>query len=118
MFDNLTKEIIYYSLIPVIILALICLVLLFARKKNDNYYKYNYLIKIILMLIDGMVLSLIVGYAVWAVERFIRNGTFFSNIIYVIIFILLILALTVLLILTCRKLYKNLNSNKESYIDN
>ena len=111
MFSNLTKEIIYYSLIPVAILTLICLVLLIIRKKENNAFKYNYIIKILLMLIDGIVLSLIIGYSVWATARFIRNGTLSANIIYVIIFVVLIFALAILLLFTCMKLYNNL-SNK------
>ena len=117
MFDNLTKEIIYYSLIPVAILALVCLILLFVKKKSDNSYKYNYLIKIFLMLIDSMVLSLIIGYAIWVTERFIRNGTLSSNIIYVIIFIVLIVSLIVLLIITCTKLYRDLNTSNDDYLE-
>ena len=117
MFDNLTKEIIYYSLIPVAILSLICLILLFIKKRSDNSYKYNYLIKILLMLIDSMVLSLIIGYAVWVTGRFIRNGTFATNIIYVIIFLVLIIALTILLIVTCTKLYQNLGNSNDDYLE-
>lgn len=116
MFDNLTKEIIYYSFIPVILLAIIGLVLLVVKKKEDNKYKYNYVIKIILMLIDGLVLSLLIGYAVWATERFIRNGTVSSNVIYILLFVVLIIALIVLLVLTCTKLYHNLNNN-DNYLD-
>ena len=111
MFNNLTKEIIYYSLIPVAVLALICLILLIIRKKENNSYKFNYVIKILLMLIDSIVLSLIIGYSIWATARFIRNGTLSSNIIYVIIFIILIFALAILLLFTCMKLYNNLSSN-------
>ena len=37
-------------------------------------------------------------------------GTLSSNIIYVLIFVVLIIALTVLLAITCMKLYNNLNN--------
>ena len=116
MFNNLTKEIVYYSLIPVVILAIIALVLLFIKKKNNDKYKFNYLIKVILMLIDGMVLSLLVGYSIWATERYIRNGTVSSNIIYVIIFVVLIAILVFLLFITCNKLYKSFNY-RDDYIN-
>ena len=116
MFDNLTKEIIYYSLIPVFILALIALILLFMKKKDKNKYKFNYMIKTILMIIDSMVLSLLVGYSVWATERYIRNGTLSANILYVILFIVLIGALAFLLFITCYKLYKSFNYRDE-YVD-
>lgn len=114
MFDNLTKEIIYYSLIPVIILALTGLVLILMKKKNENKHQFGYVIKVILMLIDSMVLSLLVGYSVWATARFIRNGTLFSNIVYVIIFMLLIAALIVLLVITCKRIYTSFK-NKETF---
>lgn len=110
MFDNLTKEIIYYSLIPVTILFISALVFLIIKKRENNSYKFNYLIKIILMLIDSAVLALIIGYSTWATARFIKMGTLASNIIYVLIFIVLIVALTVLLVITCAKLYNNINN--------
>ena len=110
MFDNLTKEIIYYSLIPVVVLFMIALILLIIKKKENNSYKFNYLIKIILMIVDRAVLAWIIGYSTWATGRFIKMGTLSSNIIYVLIFVVLIIALTVLLAITCMKLYNNLNN--------
>ena len=113
MFDNLTREVIYYSLIPVVVLALIDLLLVLIKKKDKDKYKFNYIIKIILMIIDSVVLSLLIGYSVWATIRFIQNGTISSNIIYVIIFVILIIALLLLLIITCKKLYNSFDSSIE-----
>lgn len=117
MFDNLTKEIIYYSLIPVAILAIFAFILLFIKKKSDSYYKYNYIIKTILLLIDGIVLSLLIGYSVWATMRFINNNTLSNNIIYVILFAVLIVALILLLITTCVKLYKSFSNPYNSWYE-
>ena len=113
MFNNLTKEIIYYSLIPVMVLVLINLILIIINKRDDNSYKFNYLIKINLMIIDGMVLSLLIGYSVWITLRFIRNGTLVSNMLYVLLFVILIVALVILLLFTCNRLYTNLNGEDE-----
>ncbi len=115
MFDNLTKEIIYYSLIPVAVIVFICLILLLLKKRSENAYKYNYVTKILLMLVDSMVLSLITGYAIWATLRFIRKGTLSANILYFIIFIVLIISLIILLIVTCMKLYKDINYKEDNY---
>ena len=117
MFDNLTKEIIYYSLIPVAILAFVALILLVIRKRSDSYYKYNYVIKTILLLIDGLVLSLLIGYSVWATMRFINNNTLSANLLYVIIFVVLNIALATLLIITCVKLYKSFNNPYDSWYE-
>ena len=113
MFDNLTKEIIFYSLIPVVILALIGLVLVVVKKKDEKKYKYDYLIKIILLLINGLVLPLLIGYSVWATKRFITNNTLGLNIGYVIIFTILIIALAVLLTLTTYKLYRSFSYHRK-----
>ena len=117
MFNNLTKEIIYYSLIPVAVLFLIGLIILLIKKKSNNVYKYNYIIKVILMLIDSMVLSLIIGYSIWATLRFINNGTLASNIIHVIIFIVLIAMLIILLVTTCSKLFKSFNNKYDDWYE-
>ena len=114
MFDNLAKEIIYYSLVPVWVLELICFILIVKKKKDKDDYKFNYMIKVILMIIDGMVLSLLIGYSVWTISKMVSNGVVFPNIIYIIILVLLIVALAVLLFATCKKLYNSFE-NKETF---
>ena len=112
MLNNLTKEMIYYSVIPVLVFAVIGLVILIlsSKKKTDiDKYRYNYVIKVFLIVIISFVLPLIVGYTVWLTERYIAKGILFSNLGYVIVLSLLILALIILLIIICRKLYENLN---------
>ena len=114
MFDNLTLEIFYYSLIPVAILAIIALLVLVFGRKKENNYKYNYFIKILLILIIGLVLPLIVGYTVWVSRRFYLNNSLLSNIWFIIILILLIIALIILFTYISRKLY-NRFKDKVSY---
>ena len=112
MFDNLTMEIFYYSLIPVVILALITLfILLFSRKKEDKRYKYSYIIKVLMIIMISLVLPLITGYTIWFILRYLAKGTLLSNIGYVIILVLLIIALIILLVIVCRKLYKSINKD-------
>ncbi len=109
MFDNLTTEILYYSVIPVVVIALITLfILVFARKK-DNSYKYSYIIKIFLIIMDSLVLPLIFGYTIWLIVRYLNNGILLSNIALIVIFILLIIALITLMVIIFRKLYKEID---------
>lgn len=117
MFDNLTKEIFIYSAIPAGILALIVLILLLVGKKKDNnIFKYNYFIKILLILIIGLVLPLITGYTIWVFERFSNQNTLSSNWFYLVLLILLIIALIGLLITICKKLINGIkNSNDQEY---
>lgn len=117
MLDNLTKEIFYYSVIPVAIIAVIVLILLFVgKKKEDNYYKYNYTIKTLLLVIIGLVLPLITGYTIWIFERFLNKNTLSSNILYIVLLMFLIIALIGLLITICYKMHKSINKtdNKSS----
>ena len=107
MFDNLTMEIIYYSLVPVVVIAIVGLFLLILYKKSEkNKNKYSYGIKISLVSIISLVLPLIIGYTIWLVKRYVNKGTIFSNIGFVIVLVLLIIALIVLLVTVCKKLYK------------
>ena len=116
MFDNLTKEIFIYSVIPVAIMVFIVLLLLFIGKKKDNdYYKYNYAIKILLNLIIGLVLPLIIGYTIWVFLRFANRGIIMANIIYIVILLALIIALIFLFIVVCRKMFNGLRNSEEEY---
>ncbi len=109
MFDNLTTEMFYYSVIPVVVIALITLfVLIFAMKKENNY-KYSYLIKIFLIIMDSLVLPLILGYTIWLIVRYLNKGILLSNIALIIIFILLIVALITLMVIIFRRLYKEID---------
>ena len=113
MFNNLTKEIFIYSLIPALIIALISLLLIFiSKKKGENIYKYNYIIKVFIIIIVGLVFPLITGYSIWVYERMSNLNTVSSNILYLILLAFLIISLLVLLIVTCVKLFQSLKSDE------
>lgn len=113
MFSNLTKEIIYYSLVPVCLIVVIVLLLILFRKKENNEYKYNYLIKVFLLLIIGLVLPLITGYTIWVYEKFASNNSLTSNILYMVLLGALIVALIILLLINCVKFYKSLKKEEK-----
>lgn len=114
MFNNLTKEIIVYSLIPVVILALINLVIFILSKlAKRKFYRYNYLIKTGLLLIIGLVLPLITGYGLWIYNHFNTSGTLSSNVGYMILLCVLVIMLIVLLLTISIKLYKSFNDNQK-----
>lgn len=114
MFDNLTMEIFYFSLIPVAILVLIDLLLLFlSKKQKENHYKYNYFIKILLILIISLVLPLVIGYTAWLIKRYYLSNNLLPNIGFIIILILLIIALIILFIYISKKLYNRIKAKKD-----
>lgn len=116
MFNNLTKDILYYSLTPFIITAIIVLILMIiGKKKDNNYYKYDYSIKVLLFIIIAIVLPLIIGYTAWVYERFISRGLVSSNIGYMILLGVLIISLIILLIITFIKLSKNILKPSDDY---
>ena len=119
MFDNLTKEIIYYSLIPVFIIAVLGLIFLIVSKlKKDSDYKYNYIIKVILLIIIGLVLPLIIGYSLWRYNNYLANGTITANIGYLILLLVLVIILVILLITISVKLYRSFKyGNRDEKID-
>lgn len=115
MFDNLTMEIFYFSLIPVAILAIITLfILLFRRKEAKHNYKYRYIVNVLLTLMISFVLPLITGFTIWYIARYLAKGTLLSHIGYVIILVLLVIALTFFLMIMCRKLYRSFDEKKVS----
>ena len=119
MFDNLTKEIFDYSVIPVAVIVIIVLILLvIGKKKDNNYFKYNYFIKILLLIIIGLVLPLITGYTIWKYEKYSIDGTLSSNIIYMILLVMLIILLIILLIVICNKLLKGIKKDETDELEN
>ena len=119
MFDNLPKEIFYYSLIPVAILGIIVFILfMVGKKKYDNYYKYNYFIKILSLIIVGLVLPVIIGYTIYTVQRLIIKGTLFANIFYVIILCVLDISFIIMFIIICRRLIKNIKDDDKEDKEN
>ena len=108
MFSNLTREIILYSMIPVIVIVLIDLLLLVVMKKKEDYdkFKFNYLIEFSLILANAFVLPLITGYTIWVIESFWKRGIFFNNFAYIVLIIFLSLCLLTLIIWTYLKLLR------------
>ena len=89
MFDNLTKEIIYLSLIPVVIILLIDLIAFLFKKKKDDNFKFNYFIKVSLIIANAIVLPLIGGYTIWVILSYIKRGILLKNIWYVALIVFL-----------------------------
>ena len=115
MFSNLPKEIIYYSAIPVAILMVIIIVLLLiGKKKYDNYYKYNYFIKTLSLVIVGLVLPVIIGYTIYIVERYINKNTLVSHILFVILLVILDISFIILFIIICHRLIKDIRSDDKN----
>ena len=110
MFDNLTREILYYSVIPFVIIAIITLFLLLKGKKEENRYKYNYFIKMLLYIIIALVLPLITGYSFWVYKYYVDEKV---TLFYMIVLGLLIVSLVTILIIITRKIYKSFKEEPE-----
>ena len=115
MFNNLTKEIMIYSLVPAFLIAIVVLLLIICKKKENKTYKFNYIVKVLLMVIIGLVLPLIAGYTIWIYEKFTSKDILSSNILYMILLCFLVIALVILFIINCRKLVKSFK--KEELIE-
>ncbi len=114
MFSNLTKEIFYYSVIPVAVMALIIIILLLiGKKKNNNYYKYNYSIKVVLSILIAFILSIMAGYTIWFYERAKGLGTLANNILYLLVLLVIVIALLLSLCIMTYKLYKSYSYKDE-----
>ena len=108
MFSNLSKEIIIYSMIPVVVIVLIDLLLLILmkKKKDEEKFRFNYLIEVSLIMAISVVLPLITGYTIWVIESFWKRGIFFNNFAYIVLIIFLSLCLLTLIIWTYLKLLR------------
>ena len=111
MFDNLPNEVIYFSMIPVVLIVLVDLIALLVMLKKEKGFRFNYFIKISLLVANAFVLPLIGGYAIWVITKFNREGTLTNNLLYVSLLIFLWLALFVLLIWVYMKTRKELNED-------
>ena len=115
MFENLTKEIILLSLIPVVVIALIDIVAFFIMKKKYRNYRFNYFFKISAIIAISFVLPLIAGYTVWVIKSFSEKGIIGNNIWYILLIIFLWIFLLIILINLYRKTL--LNANEDEKID-
>lgn len=114
IFSNLPKEVIYYSLIPVVVIILIdFLLLIFMKKRKDNGFRFSMLIKISLIISIAIVLPLIIGYTIWVIERFINKNIMMENIGFVALIVCLCIILLVLLFIIFRRTLKYLKEIKK-----
>lgn len=119
MFSNLTKEILYYSVAPVGVVAIIIILLLIVgKKKNDDYFKFNYAIKVLLSILIGLIFSIMTGYTIWVYERVKALETVSNNIAYLALLIVIVLALFLSLIIITYKLSKSFKDEKQKEFQN
>ena len=113
MFNNLTKEIIYLSIVPVVVIVLIDLIAFFIMRKKEKSFRFNYLIKISLLIANSFVLPLIGGYSLWIILKYINEGILANNIMYVALLVLLWVILLTLFIWIYMKTNRELNEDEE-----
>ncbi len=114
MFDNLTKEIILLSVIPVAIILIVDFIALILKRKDNEKFKYNYFIKVSLIIAIAFVLPLIGGYDIWLIISYKERDILTENIWYIGLIIFLWLMLLILLIWTYLKTMKEIKEdNKE-----
>ena len=116
MLDNLTREIVLYSLVPVVIIVIIDFIAYFVmRKKEENErFSFNYFIKVSLIIAISFVISLIGGYDIWLIGNYIRRGILSNNIWYVALIVFLWVALLTLLIWLYLKSLKEFKEEQEA----
>ena len=113
MFNNIPKEIIWLSMFPVVLILLIDLISLLLMRKKDKNFKFNYLIKISLLIANAFVLPLIGGYTILIILKFINDGTLANNILYTALLIFLWIILLVLFIWVYMKARRELNEDEQ-----
>ena len=114
MLENISKEIFYYSFIPVFVITILILILLLVgKKKNNNYFKYNYFIKVLLAILIGFVLSIMTGYTIWVFLRVINLEILKENILYLLVLSIIVISLLSTLIIMVYKLYKSYDEKEK-----
>ena len=117
MFDNLTKEIILLSMVPVILIILIDLIVFIVARKKKNNFRFNYFIKVSLIIAIAFVLPLIGGYTIWVISNFISRSILSKNIWYTGLLIFLWACLIVLLLWVYLKSLREFNERNSNYDD-
>lgn len=117
MFDNLTKEIILLSMVPVILIILIDLIVFIVTRKKKNNFRFNYFIKVSLIIAIAFVLPLIGGYTIWVISNFISRSILSKNIWYTGLLIFLWACLIVLLLWVYLKSLREFNERNSNYDD-
>lgn len=113
MFNNLPMEIIWLSVIPVIIIVLIDLIAFILMRKKDKSFRFNYLIKVSLLMACSFVLPLIGGYTIWVILKYIKENVLHNNILYVALLIFLWICLFILFIWIYMKTKRELKEDDD-----
>lgn len=113
MFNNLTEEIIYLSMVPVIVIILIDIIAFFIMRKKDKGFRFNYLIKISLLIANAFVLPLIGGYTIWIILRYQDEGTLINHFLYIALLIFLWIVLLTLFIWIYMKTNRELKEDEK-----
>ena len=122
MFDNLPKEVVWYSMIPflaIIVIDVLLFILIYINKKksDDNvnvqvkFVNYNILIKLSMILAVSLVLPVICGFTWWIVENYWHREILFDNLLYIGLMVFLSLCLLVLVIWIYLKILEKLDRN-------
>ena len=113
MFDNLTREIILFSVIPVVLVVLIDLIAFIIMRKREKKFRFNYFIKVSLIIANAFVLPLIGGYTIWVILGMAESKTIGDNLWYIALLIFLWIILFVLLIWVYLKAIRELKTDEE-----
>lgn len=122
MFKNLPKEIIWYSMLPFILIVLFDVILFITIRKKESgtreedikkNFNYHYLMKLSMMIGIAFVLPLICGYTWWVIESFLAREIFFDNFTYIVLIIFLCVCLLTLIIWIYLKALDLTKNNEE-----
>ena len=113
MLNGIIKEIIMYSIIPVIIIFLFDLVLLITLKKKNNKTNVNYGLLAVIIIFISIILSLITGFIIWSIKFFWIKGQLFNNVTSIMLIVFLVFCLLTIIIWIHLKLLRLIGLDKE-----
>lgn len=113
MLNGIIKEIIMYSIIPVIIIFLFDLVLLITLKKKNNKTNVNYGLLAVIIIFISIILSLITGFIIWSIKFFWIKGQLFNNVTSIMLIVFLVFCLLTIIIWIHLKLLRLVGLDKE-----
>ena len=114
MFENLTREIILFSVIPVVLIILVDLIAFLIIRKKKEHIRFNYFLKISMIIANAFVLPLIGGYTIWVIQGFINRNILGNNLWYAALLIFLWIALFILLLWVYWKTIRELRYDDEN----
>lgn len=113
MLNGIIKEIIMYSIIPVIIIFLFDLVLLITLEKKNSKTNINYGLLAGIIIFISIILSLITGFIIWSIKFFWIKGQLFNNVTSIMLIVFLIFCLLTIIIWIHLKLLRLIGLDKE-----